>query len=366
MFEANIFSRYIQPGYLNIVAVVIGSMNLLFIALIFIYLRERRRTRSFQKGIKKSIELWFSRTLLEEFESPEELPALEIPAKFHKHFKNKTKREFTVNQLIDVKKNLTGNVADNVLRIYLQLGLKNDSIEKLNSKTWYKKVKGIHELSVMGQKDMIPKIYKYTNSHNEYVRMEAQTAMINFYGFDGLRFLDVVTHPISEWEQLKLLEQLKALDFTELKNLGKWLQSANDTVIIFALKLAEVYQQYHVHDIVVECLRHENEKVRVQAITTLTKIAQENTPAVMVNQYQQEHFTNRQNILNALLGIASDKEEAFLVEQLDEKNDFLKLSVARVIAKNYADGFEILKNKAIQHPDPYQDIYFHLKSELQP
>jgi HEAT repeat protein len=150
-----------------------------------------------------------------------------------------------------------------------------------------------------------------------------------------------------------------------MPNLVQWLKSSNHTVVIFALKLAFVYQQYEVHNAVVECLEHENEAVRVQAVTTLSRIAREDTAKILANHYQKEHFTNRQNILNCLLSIASDKEKNFLITELDDQNDFLKVAAARVLAKCCPNGLEILVNKARQQPDPYQNIYFHIKSELQ-
>lgn len=336
-----------------------------FIALIFIYLARKKRTAKIEKSIKKSIELWISRILLEEVDAETGEENVHIPLKFQHHFKNKTKRRFTVNQLIVIKKNLTGDIIDNITHFYEHAGFKKDSLKKFKSNIWYKKVRGIHELYMMDQKDMIDAIYKLTNSRNEYVRMEAQTAMIHFEGFDGLKFLEDVTHPITEWEQLKLLEQLKTLDFVEMNDLPKWLNSSNASVVLFALKLVDVYQQYQVHDEVVKCLDHENEKVRMQAVTTLGRIAEERTAAILAEHYTKEHFRNKQNILNCLLNIASDSETGFLVEQLNDENNSVKLSAARVIAKCCTNGFQILKDKAKQYPDPYQEIYFHLKKELQ-
>ena len=364
MSKGNIFWNFIQSGYLNNVTLFLIGLNLFFTALIFFYLYQKKKIYFIQKGIEKSLELWISRILLDENETETEPAYLHIPSKFQKHFKSKTKREFTVNQLIDVKKNLTGKLVDNVIHLYEHSGFKQDSVAKFNSKAWHKKVKGINELYMMDQKDMLLSIYKQTNSHNEFIRMEAQTAMIHFCGFEGLKFLDIITHPVSEWEQLKLLEQLKTLDIAEINNLSLWLKSLNFTVVIFALKLVDVYQQYEMHDEVVECLKHKNEKVRVQAVTTLGRIAAEDTASILAKHSYKEHFTNRQNILNSLLNIASDKEKDFLLLQLDDDNDFLKLSAARVIAKCCHNGFDILKDKAYQQPDPYQEIYFHLKSEL--
>jgi len=337
--------------------------TLFFVILIFIYLRQKKKNFIIQNGIKKSLELWISKILLDENET--KAADLNVPLKFQKHFKSNAKREFTVNQLIDIKKNLRGNVIVNVIHLYEHLGFKKDSVRKLKSNVWHKKVKGINELFMMEQKDMLDSIYQCANSHNEYVRMEAQTAMIHFQGFEGLNFLDAITHPISDWEQLKLLEQLKTLDFIEMPNLVQWLKSSNSTVVVFALKLAFVYQQFEVHDAVVECLEHEDEKVRVQAVKTLSRIAREDTATILAKHYTKEHFTNRQNILNCLSSIASDNEKDFLITELNDQNDSLKVAAARVLAKCCTNGLEILVNKARHQPDPYQNIYFHIKSELQ-
>jgi hypothetical protein len=363
LFHADIFSDLIQPGYLNKITILFICLNAFLTAVIFIYLRKKKRIHFIEKGIKKSIELWISKILLSEDER--EPAYLQIPEKFQKHFRDKTKREFTVNQLIDIKKNLSGKIAENVIHLYEHLGFKQDSLVKFESNIWHRKVKGIHELYMMDQKNMIPLIYKYTNSDNQYVRMEAQAALIHFSGFEGLNFLDIADHPISEWEQLKILEQLKLVDFTEMKNLAKWLKSPNFSVVLFALKLADVYQEFHVHDDVSECLQHKDERVRAQAVVTLSRIANEYTSSILVQHYSNETFTNRQQILNCLMNIASDNEKDFLVIQLRDENNSLKLAAAKVIAKCCSNGWEMLKEIAKQQPHPYSEIYFHVKNELQ-
>ena len=50
---------------------------------------------------------------------------------------------------------------------------------------------------------------------------------------------------------------------------------------------------------------------------------------------------------------------------VNDDNGCFKLASARVIAKCCDNGFDILKDRAKQQPDPYQEIYLHLKNELQ-
>ncbi len=254
-------------------------------------------------------------------------------------------------------------VSNNIIQLYYQLGLNVDSTLKLQNKQTHIQCQGIHELCMMEQKDQYGKIYHLTNSKNNDVRLEAQTAIIQLYGFSGLRFLDVVSYPLTEFQQLKLLEMLRQLPFTGLPNLNKWLKSENHTVINFALKLAQHYKQVQVHDEAAECLFHKNEAVRVQAVKTLVQIANHTTANLLTDTYNRERFTNRLNILRELPKIATDEQRDFLIVQLHEGHEFLKLAAAKVLAKCTSEGMEILEAKGQEDPTPYRQIYLHVKSE---
>ncbi len=69
------------------------------------------------------------------------------------------------------------------------------------------------------------------------------------------------------------------------RSIAVWLVSANDSVVIFALKLAEIYQQMQVKEEAIACLKHDNPKVRGQAIQTLVRIGDDATPAVLQDRY---------------------------------------------------------------------------------
>jgi hypothetical protein len=196
------------------------------------------------------------------------------------------------------------------------------------------------------------------------VRIEAQTAVLQWYGFKGLRFLDVVSYPITEFQQLKLLELLRQLHFAELPKLKTWLTSANDTVVNFALKIAEHYKQGQVMNEAEQCLLHKDEKVRVQAVKTLVAIANDSTATLLTSAYTAERYTNKLNILTQLSKIAGDEQRDFLVAQLDEGHVYLKLAAARVLAQCTSEGMGILEAKSCEEPLLYKNIYLHVKSEV--
>jgi hypothetical protein len=203
----------------------------------------------------------------------------------------------------------------------------------------------------MDQKDVLNTIYKNTNSNNEFVRMEAQTGVIHLTGFPGLRFLDVISYPLTEWQQLKLLEQLRLYPKKEdlSEKIPGWLQSENDTVVVFALKLADEYQQFSVRKYVIDCLVHQKQAVRSQAIKTLVKLADENTAAILFGYFNKESFGDQVFILEALRTIATENEEELLLNLVDHENDTIKLKAAIVLAAISNKGLAILEKRGRRH-----------------
>jgi HEAT repeat protein len=322
-----------------------------------LYLGLKKKAFFFKERIKKNLELWISSVILADDDEE-----IKIPEKFQRLFKTQAARDYAIENLIINKKAFSGTVANNIRQLYEDLGFKKDSLKKLQSNFWFIKAKGIQELAIMDQNDQLIKVYRLTNSKNELVRNEAQTAIIQWSGFNGLRFLDVAAYDISEWQQVQLLVQLKNFTQQDMPKMEKWLSSSNDTVVIFALKLSEVYQQFHVKSKVETCLFHQNEKVRIQAVATLAKIGDDESADKMVQQYQNEKFTNRINILHQIHNIGSDRHIPFLQAELENENDFLKLGAAKAIAE--LGRIELLQERAVVNPEPYDQIYKHVKAEM--
>ncbi len=339
--NSDAFFRLIAPAHLYFAAMIFGIGTIIMVIMIyaFLYVKKKRfRTKLLVEG---QLNEWISDALTEN-----ELPAIVIPENIARYFKQPAIRQFVTDSLINIKKNVTGSVGDNLVKLYEILELKEDSVHKLRSLVWYKRAKGIYELYMMQQRNELADILEYTNSNNEFVRMEAQTAIIGFSGFDGLVFLDSLVYPLYEWQQIKLLEQLNAVNPGDMPHLPLWLKSENSYVVHFALKLAEIYQQFHVHDDVVLCLQNENDKIRKQAIKTLGSIAAENTVDILKEQYKKETPGNRRVILTQLISIGTESDLDFLNSLLQEDDDNLKLEAVRAISAINETVFSDLEQKS--------------------
>lgn len=352
---------HIHAETLYALALVFFTVILVVIALTAIYLRVKKQRFRTRQAIQQLFDQWISEMLLEEHTSA---GALQVPEALAAPLQKKINRQYAIDQLINTRKNLTGIASGNIIWLYRELGLREDSLRKFRSGAWQQKARGIYELYMMDQRDMQERIYRYTNSRDEYVRMEAQTAVLGFSGFEGLRFLDTLTRPLTAWQQVKLLEQLRPLDPGSMDHLPRWLQSPNRYVVLFALKLAEVYQQMQVNAEVVDCLQSPDEKIRRQAIQTLVRVADESTPAILIRQYQYETPGNRQTILQSLEHIAGEAELPFLHAQLEQDDMRVKLQAARTMARCCNEGLRQLQEKARAVPDPFEKIFLHIKSEM--
>ncbi len=358
----NIITKYISTDYL---IAAIKSMWILIAIVVFViygYLYYKKRTFQFTRRISKSLETWITAIIMEE-----SVENIQISRRFYRMMMNPVARQFTIDELIGCKRNFSGSVGENISVLYKQLGLKTESLRKLKSNNrWHVKAKGIQELYMMDQQDVLKLIYKNTNSKNEYIRMEAQTGVIHLAGYPGLRFLDVISYPLTEWQQLKLLEQLRLTSKKEdlSEKIPKWLLSENETVIVFALKLADEYQYFSVKTEVLQCLVHASAIVRTQAIKTLVRLADEKTAMILLGYIHKESFTNQSYILDALRFMATENDKEALIRLLNHPNDIIKLKTALVLAKCCEEGLSFLEEKARQTPEPFYRILLHVQSEL--
>jgi hypothetical protein len=286
-----------------------------------------------------------------------------VTTRAEKLMRKKQFRKFLTGEILSAKKNITGTAADNLKHLYQQLQLEKYALKNLDSRYWHIKAKAIQELTVMEIKEFTTQLYAYANNQNELVRMEAQTAIVQFNGFEGLRFLDVVTYPISDWQQIKLLQQLSHVPPMNI-DIDCWLASANNSVVVFALKLARNYHRFELHDSILPCLDHPHARVRLEAINFLCDIYTDETSDELISRFLKESFIQQLAMIKAFQSIGSEKDILFLSSLLDEDNDEIKLSAARALAKIGKNGLASLLGHANAADYPLNEMVMQIKGEL--
>lgn len=292
-----------------------------------------------------------------------ETDLLPLPGRLKKLLPDPHFRKLLSSELLSAKQNMSGTAALNLKNLFKQLKLDQDALKMLDSRSWYIKASGIQQLGIMGMNDHQDKILKYTNDKRGLIRVEAQNAIVKFSGFDGLWFLDYATYPISEWQQIKLLEELSQLPNENFTGIDKWLKSSNDTVVIFALKLAKNYHRFELYDEVINCLKHVNPEVRRQAIYTAREIYTIETANHLIEVYNNEVERNKIVIVKVLADISTNMQIPFLLEILEEEKNELKIAASYSLASISLNGMEALQSHRKAGEYPLDQIIKQIKSE---
>lgn len=269
-----------------------------------------------------------------------------IPKQLQVIMQNETFRRRMMDKLVTAKRNVSGTASDNLNRLFTELGLDLDILSMLSTSIWYKQATALDLIGFMKLYNYEHLVHQYVNDQSGLVRMEAQSAILRLSGFEGLHFLIKAKYPLSEWQQMKLIDELSNLPHEDFKGIEEWLSSQNDTVVIFALKLVRIYHRFELFQQVLACLEHRNPEVRFQAISVLKVLPSPDAVPLLLHFYPNETTLNQVEILKVLKAIASDSEIEFFAGLLHDPEYSIRLEATRALqevgpkGKQWLDKFE--------------------------
>jgi len=278
--------------------------------------------------------------------------------------KRKLLRQMMIDEMLKMKKNLSGAGVEDLYKLYDKLGLYEDSYLKLTSKKYQFMVLGIRELSEMNSKTYYRSIYRCTNHAQKDVRIEAQVAIVRLFGVKGLKFLSRVTYTISEWQQMTLLHLLNNMKNEKPKGIENWFKSENISVIIFSLRLAEKYNCFELLNEIQEFLHHPNDTVKIQSVSCMRNIYDENSELLLTAYYRIVTKPVKMIILDVLQSLASEQSIPFLYQQLADDDTEICLNILRVI-HNLSDNLDIINTITLEvvKEDSITLMLNHIKNE---
>lgn len=349
--------------YFEIVILIFFGIAILLIFFMLIKLSIKKQRKEQYKTWTHIAELLVTNTIFLDDDLAKSDDQIPVAPEAQKLIANKRFRQVIVNVILSATKNISGTAETNLKKLYEQLNLQLYAVESLADKRWHVKARAIQELGIMKQITYLSKIYRFTNNNKELVRTEAQLTVIKLLGFEGLRFLDVISYKLTAWNQIKLLNELSGLSHNNFTGIDKWLQSTNVSVIAFALKLARNYHRFELYNEILACLNHEDDDVRYEAIYTLEKIYTVNTSRVLLERFNKENFKNQIAIVKVLKSIAYDDDIPLLINLLDRHDNELKREIVRTVANISSSGLVLLR----QHPDvdfyPLNEMIAQIKAE---
>lgn len=234
--------------------------------------------------------------------------------------KNMRFRNYLIEEIVQIKKNLAGDAGLALCELYETLELDKNSFTKLQSLRWHIKAKGIQELSIMEQRKYVKTIFRLTNNKNQLIRNEAQCALVNFYGFPGLRFLNVMTHSISQWQQIHLLDKMNGQIPEDMSVIKNWLRSPNESLVIFSLKLATHYNCFELQADVMQCVNMSYE-VRNYVMEYMKKMPTAHAGDFLLSDYDNQDKDCKLLTLQTLKEVGNETHILRLINFLDGAED---------------------------------------------
>jgi hypothetical protein len=258
------------------------------------------------------------------------------------------KRKIIISTLLKLKNEISGEVAESIQKLYFQTGLINYTLPKLRSKKWYILAKGIRELRQFQIKEAHDEVANYINHPRREVRKEMQLYMVNLFYFEGLNFLNVLETSLSEWDHIQLLEVLQRFDNQKIPNIIPWLKSSNDSVVIFTLKLAKIYNQFEAKDELINMLQHKNKDIRIEVIYVLSHLIVLEAKEVLKHNFDERSLDEQIAFFKMMEDLYEKSDEPFLLEYINHENFEIKLSALKILKLINIDTFNIIKSESLE------------------
>jgi hypothetical protein len=150
---------------------------------------------------------------------------------------------------------------------------------------------------------------------------------------------------------------------TNFDPLKKWLQSPNESVIIFTLKIAAHYNCNNVYNDIINCLQSPAPQVKLYALEYLKKMPVENSADQIISQYFLSDQKYKLAVLDALTAIGTEKQISFVQQQLRNEDDERKAAAAKCLSQLHPSGAAFLQTYLFADVNPWKGIFLQIKTD---
>lgn len=315
----------IPTDTLWLLAGVFALIGVIFFAFIF-YTRDRQKAFARKVADRRALlaPMISSFLFYDEQQGKEELGEyISMKLRVREMLKEKVNRQVFSEILLDLQKDLSGDIHERLLRLYQDFGLHKDAIRRLKSRRWNIISRSILELTEMQVRSAYTSIRPLVNHRKSVVRRKAQIAAVSL-DKDGISyFLDSSRYEIAEWQQIVLLDLLRQFENYTPPRFRLWLTSPNKDVVLFSLRLIRYYKQTDAARAICELLRHKNKQIKIEALGCIKEFGIRDALPVLQEVYWKNQPELRIAILDTISFLADEAQLPFLQNVLQKENDFL-------------------------------------------
>ena len=251
--------------------------------------------------------------------------------------KNKLYKQVLIDLVMFYHLNFTDQTGKRLNELFNKLNLIESSVKKLKNGAWKLRVQGLKEMQqlVAPEARFNYLVYPLLDHENNDLRIEAQIAHIRLNKDQPFAFLAYTSAELLPWHQILLYEFITNTPDLAVPKFNKYLQSENESVCAFCLKLIAYYHQLEAIPTLINLLSHPSTKIRAATIEVLAKLDAEEAEDKMIARYANEDLLVQSQILKAIGEIGSGKSLAFLSTQFLESDNFDIIKAAGYALANY-------------------------------
>lgn len=271
---------------------------------------------------------------------------LKIIKRFKRDILNKRKRNIITAIFINLIQEVSGELIVSMHELYEEIGLLNYSEEKLKSKKWNVIALGIRDLRQFKVKKVEKNIDKFINHPKKEVRREALLYFIQVFEFKGLENLKALKLPLSEWDQIQLLNELKSFDSLKVPDITSWLRLENDYVVIFILNVIKIFNRIDTKNELLNLLNHPNANVRIKSIELLGRF--EVIEAKIILKEKFKLLSNKEKIafLDLIQKTATKEDASFLISFVNHEIFEIKFRALKILKSLDHNLYNLLSNQS--------------------
>ena len=276
-----------------------------------------------------------------------------------KDLRSKNKRRIITSIFLKLRQEVSGGLVANMGDLYEEIGLLYFAKKKLKSKKWNIIALGIRDLRLFRIEEIQDSISNFINHSREEVRREAHLYFIEVFKFKGLSFLDDLKAPLSEWDQIMLLEHLKKFDDQEITDITKWLSSKNEYTVLFILNLVQFFNRLETTDALLDLLNHPKELVRVRAIELLSHFENLEAKEILKERCVTLSIKERKVFFSFLKKMATKDDTTFVLEYIKDEDFDVKHMALQILNSINEEAFLLLDKKS--DDEDYNKIIHFIK-----
>lgn len=151
-------------------------------------------------------------------------------------------KKITIKSINALHRNYTGELKQKLELFYIESGLVNYSLKKIDSLNWAKVVEAIRDLSNLNYQPAYETIVTKLDHPKKIVQKEAFIGVILLKGFDGLVYFRNTDIYIDDWTQSNILYVAKRDKMNAPEDIGLVLESKNESIVLLGARIIQYFQ----------------------------------------------------------------------------------------------------------------------------